>query len=165
MNHVAHCCYWWTLKTMQPRSICQKTSSSSIFWPVSWSQEPSALKSERFISAHNFRLCMLAGAYSMDKHPVLKSRTGRRDRVGREKGRARKRERVREGSWREILLGSKYNLQKHNTYSEQTVNNFLQLGSTHFFQLGPTHFLQLGPTLKVSLAYLIVPPSRDWPFN
>lgn len=68
---------------------------------------------------------MLAGAYSMDKHPVLKSRTGRRDRVGREKGRARKRERMREGSGREILLGPKYNLQKHNTYSEHTVNNFL----------------------------------------
>lgn len=59
------------------------------------------------------------------------------------------------------MLGPKYNLQKHNTNSEHIVNNFLQLGSTHFFQLGHTHFLQLGPTLKVSLAYLIVPPSRD----
>lgn len=51
-----------------------------------------ALKSERFIFAHNLRLCMLAGAYSMDKYPVLKSWTRRRDGVGREKGRGRKRE-------------------------------------------------------------------------
>lgn len=77
----------------------------------------------------------------------------KKERWGGEGERKRKKKRVREGRGREILPGPKYNLQKHNTYSEHTVNNFLQLGSTHF--------LQLGPTPEVFLAYLIVPQPRD----
>ena len=154
-----YCRYWLDHVNFEDNAAqvyCQKTSSLSMFWSVSWSQEPSA------ICAHNFRLCMLAGAYSMDKHPVLKSWTGRRDGVGREKEEGEKESERRER--KRDITGVQVQPSKAQ-HRQWTVTHFLQLGSAHFFQVGHTHFLQLGPTHEVSLAYLIMPPSRDWAFN